>query len=61
MWKSFLELIFGEVTSQCIWGLPDLSQNFWRRKIMYFTKYGKSGPNLQQAKFENFELWTSGS
>ena len=28
---------------------------------MNFIKNDKSGPNLQQANFENFELWTSGS
>ena len=28
---------------------------------MNFTKNGKSGPNLQQAHIENFELWTSES
>ena len=61
MWGNFLELIFGEVTTQCTWRLPDLSQNFWRRKNMNFTKNDKSGPNLQWAKLENFELWKSGS
>ena len=24
---------------------------------MNFTKFGKSGSNLQEAKFEKFELW----
>ena len=28
---------------------------------MNFIKKDKYGPNLQQANFENFELWTSGS
>ena len=28
---------------------------------MNFIKFGKSGPNLQQVKFENFEMKTSGS
>ena len=28
---------------------------------MNFTKFCKYGPNLQQARFENFELGTSGS
>ena len=28
---------------------------------MNFTKNGKSGPNLQQANFEKFELGISGS
>ena len=27
---------------------------------MNFIKFGKSGPNLQQVQFENFELETSG-
>ena len=28
---------------------------------MNFTKFDKSGPNLQRLKFEKFEKWESGS
>ena len=61
MKKKFLELGLGEVTSQCIQRLPEFSQIFRRRKQLNFIKFGKSGPNLQQAQFEIFELETSGS
>ena len=61
MWGIFLELIFGGMASHCSNRLPEFWWNFWRSVDMNFTKFGKSGSNLQQAKFENFELWTSGS
>ena len=61
MKKIFLELGLGEVTSQCIQRLPEFSQIFRRRKQLNFIKFGKYGPNLQQAQFEIFELETSGS
>ena len=51
----------GGVASQCIWGLPEFSQNFWRREKMNFTKNDESGPKLQWANFEIFELRKSGS
>ena len=61
MWEVLLELIFGGVASHCIWGLPEFLWNFSRRGDMNFTKFDKSGPNLQRVNFENFEKEESGS
>ena len=59
--EKILELGLGGVTSQCTQRLPEFSQIFRRRIQMNFIKFGKYGPNLQQAQFEIFELETSGS
>ena len=61
MWGFYLGLIFGVVASHCIWGLPEFWQNFWGRGDMDFTKFNKSGPNLQRLKLEKFEKRNSGS
>ena len=61
MWGFFLELVFGGVVSHCNWGLLEFWWNFWRSGDMNFTKFDKSGPNLQRVKFENFEKKKSGS
>ena len=57
----FLELNVGGVVSHCNWGLPEFWWNFWRSGDMNFTKFYKSGSNLQRVKFEKFEKEKSGS
>ena len=57
----FLELIFCGEVSHCNQRLPEFWWNFWRSVDMNFTKFGKSGPNLQRVNFENFEKKKSGS
>ena len=41
--------------------LAEFWWNFWRSGNMNFTKFGKSGPNLQRVNFEIFEKKKSGS
>ena len=60
MWEALLELNFGGVASQCIWGLPEFWWNFWGKENMNFIKNDESGPNLQRLKLENFEKRKSG-
>ena len=61
LWRFFLELIFGGVASNCSRRLPEFWWNFWRSVGMNFTKFGKSGPNLQRLNCEKFEKRRSGS
>ena len=61
MREALLELIFCGVASHFTRRLPEFLWNFWRSVDMNFTKFGKSGPNLQRVKFENFEKKKSGS
>ena len=49
------------MASPCSNRLPEFWWNFWRSVDMNFTKFGKSGPNLQRLNFENFEKRRSGS
>ena len=61
MREALLELIFCGVASHFTKRLPEFLWNFWRSVDMNFTKFVKSGPNLQRVKFEKFEKKKSGS
>ena len=61
MQEFLLELNFGGGASPCSSRLHDFWWNFWSSVDMNFTKFGKSGPNLQRLYFEKFEKRRSGS